>query len=845
MKRPSILLRRWVSAAIMLVLVGQACTFELFEFPTGATATPAAAVPPSTPYPVAQTTFIATLPEPLQANETLFLVVLDEVTGLPLRPAENRYQMTARDTVSYTANLALTYNSVVKYYYQRVTNGAPFIEDTALDTPIRYRMHNVAGPYQVMDIVASWSDRVSVRAKGIIKGTLTSADTNLPIPNLLVTAGGIQQITDSFGRFELNGVPAGDNQLTIYSLDGGYLPFQQGATVLDGQTTEVNLAIKTARLVNVTFNVRVPNDPNITPPPVRIAGNILPLGNSFANLQGGMSVVPNRMPTLELQPDGKHSKTLQLPVGTYIQYKYTLGDGYWNAERRASDGGWVVREFIVPEQDVVLEDLVDGWKDSTTSGPILFEVAVPSVTRAEDIIYIQFNHSYGWAEPIPMWNQGGNRWYYKLYGPLNFNGSFTYRYCRNGQCGSADDNQTVGSNPAGFIANTALLGQDLPYTVGSWKWYENPENPQLVGYTINQRAAGFVAGVEFQPTYRPNFSDYADQAFKNTKEAVGANLVVLTPSWSYTSVAPLKLNVQPGQDPLWSDTGKMVQQAKNIGLNVALFPTPQFKPSADTSIPASTQFWKDAPKDAAWWQAWFSQYRAFLINYADLAAQSGAQTFIIGGDWVTPALPGGLLPDGSASNVPADAETQWRSMLQDVRARFKGQVLWALPYQNTGFTTPVNFLRDVDGIYLLWSVPLASSPTAAKTDYTNEAGRLLDTEVQPLSIQLGKPIILALSYPSASGAASGCIPNGSGSCLDVNTLSRPNSDNTAVTLSLQTQTDIYESVLVAVNGRSWISGFVSRGYFMPVALQDKSTSVHGKPAGNVLWYWYRGFQGIR
>jgi hypothetical protein len=599
----------------------------------------------------------------------------------------------------------------------------------------------------------------------------------------------------------------------------------------------VDLPIKQTQLVNVTFNVAVPQDSRY-PPPVLIAGNILQLGNTFSDLQGGVNVVTNRMPTMELQPDGRYHYTIPLPVGTYIQYKYTLGDGYWNAERK-QDGGWMLREFIVPAQDVTLQDTVATWQDSVNSGSIVFEVTVPAVTRAEDIVYIQFNQ-FNWTEPIPMWRLDDKNWVYKLYGPLNFFGSLTYRYCRNGQCGSADGN----TSPPGLIATTSILGQDIQNNVDSWKWYENPEIPQVVGYNITPRTAGFIAGVEFQPTYHPNVSFFADQALRNAREAVSSNLVVITPSWTFSNTTPLRFATQPGHDPLWSDTAKMVQQSRNNGLNAALFPTPHFPPSADTSIPASTQFWLNAPKDAAWWQAWFTQYRAFLVNYADLAAQSGAQTIILGGEWVTPALPGGLLPDGSASNVPADAEAQWRAILQEVRARFKGQVLWALPYQPSSFTAPVSFLRDVDGIYLLWSIPIATSPTATKNDYANEAGRLLDNEVAPLASLLGKPIILAVSYPSASGAASGCIPNGAGNCLEFNALSRPNPDIPAASLSLQTQSDIYESMLVAVNARPWISGFVSRGFFIPAALQDKSTSIHGKPAGNVIWYWYRGFLGI-
>jgi hypothetical protein len=836
MKISSISLRRWLAAAIMLSVVGQACTFSLIDSPLGgSTATPAPVVATNTPYPAAQTTFVVTLPEPLLGGETLNLVVLDEVTGLPQNNSI-QYPMSARDSLTYTATIALPYNSVVKYRYQRTTNGSPVVEDTTLGTAIRYRLYSVAGPGEVQDIVADWSDRSYTRPKGTIQGRVYNSDTGTPIPNILVTAGGVQYVTDSLGHFELNGLPVGTHQLTAYSLDGFYLPFQQGAVVADGQSTPVDLSIKPTRLVNVTFNVRVPQDAKFTPPPVRIAGNILQLGNTFADLQGGVSIVANRTQDMQLQPDGSYRYTVGLPVGTYIQYKYTLGDGYWNAERK-SDGGWMLREFIVPGQDVTLQDTVATWQDSTNSGPILFEASVPSVTLAEDIVYIQFN-KLGWTEPIPMWPLGNNRWAYKLYGPLNFLGSFSYRFCRNGQCGSADDNQTVGASPAGLTANTSLLGQDIQSNVGSWKWFENPETLPLVGYTITPRAAGFVAGVELQPLYRPNFSYFAQQAFVNTKAAVGANMVVLTPSWTVSSIAPLKLATQPGQDPLWIDTVIMSQLARNQGLNVAIFPTPQFPPSADTSISASAQFWKNAPKDAVWWQTWFTQYRSFLVNYADLAAQSGAQTLILGGDWVTPALPGGLLPDGSSSNVPADAEAQWRSILQDVRAHFKGQVLWALPYQKSSITAPVSFLRDVDGIYLLWSISIAPSSTATKTDYANEAGRLLDNEVAPLSSLLGKPIFLAVSYPSASGAASGCVPNGAGSCLDFDALSRPNADVSAASLSLQTQADIYEAMLIAINARPWVSGFVSRGYYLPAALQDKSTSIHGKPAATVLWYWF-------
>ena len=832
MNMQSILIRRIIAAAIVLVLVGQACTLSLFETPISSgtsTQTPVVA-PSSTPQTMAQTTFVVVLPEPLLANESMSIAILDEVTGLSLNATQ--YPMSARDSLTYTATLPLPYNSIVKYRYVR-RGATQVLEDTNLGTAIRYRMYFVAGPAEVQDIVADWGDKSYARQTGIIQGQIFNVDTGSSLPNMLVTAGGMQSITDSSGRFELVGLPTGVQNLLVYSMDGMYQTFQQGAAVADGHTTVVDLRVKSLPLVNVTFTVSVP-DTTVPGVPVRIAGNILQLGNTFADLQGGVSTNTDRMPIMSLQADGRYATTLALPAGAHIQYKYTLGDGFWNAEHK-EDGQWNLRELIVPAQEIVLQDTVMSW--SVGDAPILFEVTVPSITPLGDIIYIQFN-TFSWMEPIPMWPLGNNRWVYKLYGPLNILGSFSYRYCRNGQCGSADDVQTFGAAPTGRQAITSLTSQDIQDTISAWKWFENPEPVTLVGASITPRASGFIAGVEFQPTYRPNWSYYAPQAFANT-QALGANIVVLTPSWTYTKVSPLGFAPIPGQDPLWIDSAIMISQARALGLNIAIFPTPNFPALSDGSSTApSSSFWLGAPRDAQWWQAWFTRYRAFAVNYADLASQTGAQTLILGGDWVAPALPDGKLPDGNPSNVPADSETQWKSILTEVRQHFKGQILWALPYTKATIQTPLNFLQDVDGIYLLWSASLSTNPSATKVDYANEAGRLLDNEVSSLASLLNKPLVLAVAYPSAAGAAGGCIPDGKGACMDWSALSRPNADFSSVSLSLQTQADIYEAILTAVNTRQWITGFVSRGYYPPAALQDKSTSIHSKPVADILWYWY-------
>ena len=121
-------------------------------------------------------------------------------------------------------------------------------------------------------------------------------------------------------------------------------------------------------------------------------------------------------------------------------------------------------------------------------------------------------------------------------------------------------------------------------------------------------------------------------------------------------------------------------------MNVAIFPTPRFATNAE-------DFWASAPKNGDWWQTWFDHYRAFIINFADLATQSGAQTLILGGDWIEPALPGGTLADGlTSSGVPSDAETRWKAIIAEVRTHFRGKILWALPYEQEYVDTPLGFL---------------------------------------------------------------------------------------------------------------------------------------------------------
>jgi len=62
-------------------------------------------------------------------------------------------------------------------------------------------------------------------------------------------------------------------------------------------------------------------------------------------------------------------------------------------------------------------------------------------------------------------------------------------------------------------------------------------------------------------------------------------------------------------------------------------------------------------------------------------------------------------------------------------------------------------------------------------------------------------------------------------------------------VDLQEQVDIYNALFSAINDRDDVAGIVVRGMYFPAPLQDPSSSVYGKPAWDVLWYWFPQLTG--
>ncbi|MDD5371571.1 MAG: hypothetical protein PHQ40_21030, partial [Anaerolineaceae bacterium] len=538
------------------------------------------------------------------------LLLLDEVTGLSINPIV--HAMKVVDERHYSVSLLLRFKSVIKYRYSLATS-TPTLERTRSGELVRYRLCQVSGPLTIQDVVSSWKESSSSDPAGSITGRVINAATQTPIPGLMLAVGGQQVLTASDGSFLIDGLLEGTHNLVAYAMDGEFLTFQQGARVLAGMTTPAQIALTPTGRVNVTFSVDPPKE-NIIGLPIRLAGNLITLGNTFADLPGGLSSIASRMPLLSQLPDGHYQITLSLPSGAEIEYKYTLGDGFWNSELSAG-GNVVLRKLTVPEHDTNIADKIVTWR-TPGYGPVTFDLTAPENTPTGESVSIQFK-PFGWTEAVPMWPLGNNHFLYVLFNPLNISGDLAYRFCRNDQCGNSDRNALAGAEPPQAAFTTKSDPQSLHTKLDRWSyWQPNDAPTSITAAAIQPRGTDFMGGVEFSPHYNPTWQPFFSQAYQNLR-SIGANWVVLTPSWSLSKNSDPRFDQEPDKDILWGDLVSTIGNARNQGLRVALYPT--------VNVPGGTfPWWKAGSRDAAWWNQWFARYRVFALHHADIATQTGA-----------------------------------------------------------------------------------------------------------------------------------------------------------------------------------------------------------------------------
>lgn len=750
------------------------------------------------------------------------LELLDEVTGLAMNP--QRYPMIENSDGTFQLELLFPVGSVVKYRYLK-GDFPYFVEYNSHGQQVRYRMAVVNYPLLIQDTIAGWTDFQFNGPTGTIRGQVFDSDTKAPFPNALICVAGIQTLTSSDGTFIVEKVAEGLHNLVIYSMDGSFQTFQQGAIVAANSTTFALSPLSPSKWVNITFIVQTPPT-DLQGLPVRMVGNIYPLGNTFNELNGGFSILAARAPLLTNVNENAYAITLRLPSGFDLRYKYTLGDGFWNAEHDPN-GGFVIRQLVVPSQDATITDQVETWQ-SGKNAPVTFLVSAPNNTPIEDSVSIQFN-PYTWTNPLPMWPLGNNQWLFVLYSPLNMFNTLQYRYCRNDQCGYADDIATAGSQAVGYpltIGGEAEIRRD---EIKAWSdWNTTSSSTEIIAPPPLIRSPEFVRGIEISSNYNPTWQPYLFWGL-NKINLLKANTIVLTPAWSYRN--PQTPNFEPliGKDSLWQDNIQSVQTARQANLIAWLYP--QIRNEGD--------IWTQPHLEKNWWENWFERFQTFALHFADLASQTNSPAIILGGNDVSPAYPAGVLPDGQPSGVPDFAGERWQLILDAVRQRYGGKIGWSILLTDENPVLP-EWLDQVDFLYLQLAIPATISSSFSSEERIDQIAKYFDSVLLPICETTNKPVFVAVIAPSAQVHETVCTAS---NCSLDDTFSPPLSSPEQFSKDLQTQAEIYNAIFSTINERPWIDGIISQGFFPAVAVQDASASIHGKPASDVIWYWFSGWSG--
>jgi hypothetical protein len=781
----------------------------------------------------AQITFWAYLPAEISAGESINLVIQDEVTGLPYN--QTRIEMDRVSEGIYGVFVNLNLDSVVKYYYERSSNGSQIPEADLNNGEVRYRMYVVRGPGETQDLVAGWADSpVSSSAAGRIDGFVADANTGLRLADVLVTAGGLQTLSDGSGRFTLYPLMPGKHTLVAYAIDGSYQVFQQEAVVAEDASTHSELHLQPSSWVEVSFIVKAPAS-TIDGAAMRITGNLVQLGNTFSDLGAGISGDINQMPLMSSNGGGYYSIKIRLPAETEILYKYTLGDGFWNAEHDPK-GNYFTRRLVLPKDSaaIIIQDEIATWKTSQTAD-IWFSASAPPSTPNDDQVSIQFQLA-NWMPGLPMYSVGENEWVYPLISPQNFAGPIAYRYCRNGQCSGSYQPGNESSGPGRETVtqySEANLENDEIYY---WSQIEQIQAAITTPDNVSKRGDGFITGIAFSPYYFPSWNNFMDQSLLDVRQTNAAQ-VVFSPSWVAVGPSlPVLFSPKIGASPRWHETAHNLETAHDLGLKAGLFPQMRFSSTA-------SNWWLAADTaDENWWLAWFEQYRNFILQYADLAEKTETETLILGGDWLLPSLP--IADNMTKYHLPGSVESLWLAIIEDVRERYHGKIVWHIPVSMLEHA-PKSVLADVDQVYVQWDAPLTTESGASVDSMTSQASVVMELYIQPFFDEVQKPIIISLAYPSAVGSDISCIPTSmqDPTCLDPTPLLQGPVAEMQPQVDLQMQADLYSAVLAAVEYQDWVAGVVSQGWYPPMESHDASASVHGKPAQDVLAEWFRLFLG--
>jgi hypothetical protein len=241
--------------------------------------------------------------------------------------------------------------------------------------------------------------------------------------------------------------------------------------------------------------------------------------------------------------------------------------------------------------------------------------------------------------------------------------------------------------------------------------------------------------------------------------ATGANHVTIIVTAYQSTATSSAIRADDPRTPVQPAVATAIAAAQTRGLAVTL------KPHVDVDDGA----WRGTirPDLSA---AWFADYSAFVVQWAQFAETRGVATFVVGTEL--------------ARTISSSSE--WRGVIAEVRGVFNGRLTYAASWDEA---QKVKFWDVLDIVGVDAYFPIAPRDDAGRLDLLAGWEPWLQ-RLQLLHHQTGKKIMMTeIGYRSIDGAGLAPFSFGGNGSLD-----------------LQEQADLYWAALEATGDKPWIEG---------------------------------------
>jgi hypothetical protein len=219
-----------------------------------------------------------------------------------------------------------------------------------------------------------------------------------------------------------------------------------------------------------------------------------------------------------------------------------------------------------------------------------------------------------------------------------------------------------------------------------------------------------------------------------------------------------------------------------------------------------------AMTDEASWQAWFQNYRRFILHYAALAEKEKIEALCVGTELHQAAV---------------TREQDWRNLIRDIRRVYSGQLTyaanWYLEYEQIQFWDALDFI----GVQAYFPLTKNKNPSLAEL---KKGWRTHLPAIARLARRYKKPVVFTeagyKSTPDAGIQPWAWPQRGAGS---------PEQE------SVQTQANCYEALFQSVWDQPWFAGIFIWKWYPRVrdnGRDHRDFTPQHKPAEKILATWY-------